>query len=143
MAERSAMNCLRSTVSLALLLLLLASGGSPVGAQEATAPPADLSGDWRVLLENSNSRKSIHFRIQETDGRLRGKVVSKEFGTQDLDGRREKDGKVLFWTTYYTREGASVESSFKGMLEGEEIVGECKFFRKSYRFRADRNDDEK
>jgi hypothetical protein len=97
-----------------------------------------LSGQWKVLLENSNTKKYIRFRIEEKDGRLRGKMASRETGTQDIDGRREDNGKILFWSTFYTREGISIDTSFKGVMEGDAIVGDARYFDKPYKFRAER-----
>ena len=99
---------------------------------------SELNGEWKVLLENANSRKTIRLRVEEKDGRLRGKMASRETGTQDLDGRCEEDGKILFWSTFYTREGISIETSFKGKMEGEAIVGDARYFDKAYKFRAER-----
>ncbi len=107
----------------------------------AHADTSDLSGDWKVMLENSLSRKRITFRIEEKDHRLRGKVFSREYGTQDLDGRREEDGKVFFWWTVSDRAGHRTDSSFRGKLEGEAMVGKGRFFDKSYDFRAERVGD--
>ena len=128
------------TLLLGLLCLLALAGTAIAESSDLGFPPAaeDLSGEWRVFLENSNSRKTIRFSVEEKDGRLRGKLKSKEMGTQDLDGRREEEGKVLFWSTWYEKGGGSVESNFKGRLEGETVVGECRFFEKPYSFRAER-----
>lgn len=111
-------------------------------AGAAHADTSDLSGDWKVMLENSLSRKRITFRIEEKDHRLRGKVFSREYGTQDLDGRREEDGKVFFWWTVSDRAGNTTDSSFRGKIEGEDMVGKGRFFDKSYDFRAQRAEDE-
>ncbi len=92
------------------------------------------------MLENSYHRKLITFRITQKDGRLRGKMLSKDIGAQDLDGRQTADGEILFWSTFYSREGASMESSFTGRMEGEAIVGRSRFFDKPYTFRAERSD---
>jgi hypothetical protein len=121
-----------------LLILSLALAGLVWAQDAAEDAPVNLDGEWRVLLESSNTKKYIRFRIEEKDGRLRGKMKSRETGTQDLDGRREANGKILFWSTFYTREGASIETSFKGVLEGEAIVGDARFFDKPYKFRAEK-----
>jgi len=102
-----------------------------------------MSGEWRVLLENSNGKKYIRFRIEDKDGRLRGKMKSRENGTQDLDGRREDDGQILFWSTYYDRAGGSTETNFKGYWDGEAIVGDGRFFDKPVKFRAELVEDDK
>lgn len=125
-------------VKLALLLTLLMASTGLLQAEPADGALPNLDGEWRVLLESSNTKKYIRFRIEEKDGRLRGKMKSRETGTQDLDGRREENGKILFWSTFYTREGASVETSFKGTLEGEAIVGDARFFEKPFKFRAEK-----
>jgi hypothetical protein len=130
------------TLTLPLLVLCLLSAPRPLRAEEQTPtfPPAasDMSGDWKVLMENDNGHKVLHFHIEEKDGRLRGKLTSREAGTQDLDGRRGDDGEILFWSTFYDRGGASTENNFKAKLEGETLVGEGRFFRRNYRFRAER-----
>lgn len=98
----------------------------------------DFSGDWRFIIENSHTRKQITMRIQEENNRLRGKWASKEFGSHDLDGRREGEDRFLLWSVYQSREGATTESSFKGRIEGETLVGDCEVFRKRYKFTAER-----
>lgn len=92
------------------------------------------------MLENSYHRKLVTFKIEQKDGRLRGKMLSKETGSQEIDGRQTPEGEVLFWSTFYSREGASMESSFKGRMEGDAIVGRARFFDKPYNFRAERSD---
>lgn len=122
-----------------ILLTLAATALLFLSAWSEESPPvADLSGQWKVLLENSNTKKYIRFRIEEKDGRLRGKMASRETGTQDIDGRREDNGKILFWSTFYTREGISIDTSFKGVMEGDAIVGDARYFDKPYKFRAER-----
>ncbi len=128
------MNLLK-TLLLASVLLL--SGGL-VWAQDETAPAErSLTGDWKVMLESSSTRKAIFFRIEEKDGRFRGTMSSKEIGSQDMDGRRDGD-KLLFWSTYTSREGGTMESSFKGKWDGEAIVGDARFFERPFKFRAER-----
>ena len=93
------------------------------------------------MLENSYHRKQITFRLVPKDGRLRGKMSSKEIGTQDLDGRQTPEGEILFWSTFSSREGATMESTFTGRMEEDgAIVGRSRFFGKPYTFRAERAD---
>lgn len=125
------------------ILLVIAFSCSNLALAETTsavAEPLDLSGTWKVVLENSYTRKQITFRIEQKDGRMRGKMASKEIGAQDLDGRQDKSGEILFWSTFRSREGISTESSFKGRMEGEAIVGKARFFEKPYNFRAERSE---
>lgn len=138
------MSQLSKTLFVTILCALSLVVGAPAQEEQESPtspfPPAaeSLTGDWKVMLENDNGRKQITFRVEEKNERLRGKVASKEYGTLDLDGRRDGDNKVLFWCTWYDRGGVSIESSFKGVLEGEAIVGESRYFNKPYRFRAER-----
>jgi hypothetical protein len=125
-----------------LVIATLAPAWSETAASENSSLP-NLNGEWKVTLENSNGRKLVRFLVDEKDGRLRGKMNSRDTGAQDLDGRQEDDGKILFWSTFKTREGASVEISFKGKLEGEAIVGDARYFEKPYKFRAVRVEKEK
>lgn len=119
------------------LLFVAACSYSVLAESKAPLEPSYFNGDWKVVLENSNGRKLARFRIEEKDGRLRGKMATRETGTQDLDGRIE-DGKILFWSTFQTREGATIDTSFKGVMEGDVIVGDARYFEKPYKFRAER-----
>lgn len=120
--------------------MLCCSGLTAAEESSPISEPLDLSGTWKVLLENSYTRKQITFRIEQKDGRMRGKMVSKEVGSQPLDGRQDPDGQIHFWSTYYSREGTSTETTFKGRMEGDEIVGDARFFDKPFKFRAERAD---
>ncbi len=125
------------------LLLVIAFSCTSLALAETTSAatePLDLSGTWKVVLENSYTRKQITFRIEQKDGRMRGKMASKEIGSQDLDGRQAENGEILFWSTFRSREGISTETSFKGRMEGEAIVGKARFFEKPYNFRAERSE---
>ncbi len=115
------------------MLLIVSSPGS--------AEIEDFTGDWRFILENANSRKQITMRIEEQDGRLRGKWASKGMGTHDVDGRRSGDDGVLFWSKYETREGGTFEANFRGTIEGDKIVGTANVFRTRYEFTAERATD--
>ena len=93
------------------------------------------------MLENSYHRKLITFRITQKDGRLRGKMLSKDSGSQEIDGRQTPEGEILFWSTFSSREGATMESTFTGRMEEDgAIVGRSRFFGKPYDFRAERAD---
>lgn len=133
---------MKSLKTLMLATFVLLACGL-VWAQDETTPPAttpvetSLTGDWKVMLESSSTRKAIFFRIDEKDGRFRGTMSAREIGKQDLDGRRDGE-KLLFWSTYTSREGGTIDTSFKGKWEGEAIVGEARYFDRPYKFRAER-----
>lgn len=127
-----------------LLIASLFLAGAALAESESTKfEPVDMTGSWKVMLENSYTRKQITFRIEQKDGRMRGKMHTRETEAQELDGRQTEDGEVLFWSTYRSREGISTETSFKGRWEGEAVVGKARYFEKPYTFRAERVEDSK
>lgn len=126
-------------ITLFLLVTLLGLGALAEGDPPAKAPqPEDFTGEWRVLLENSNGKKYIRFSIVDKDKRLRGKMKTRDYGTQELDGRKDDDGTLLFWSTYTDRAGGTTDTSFKGTWDGEAIVGKGRFFDKPVTFRAEK-----
>lgn len=127
-----------------LAVLLLFCVLPALAKEEATAPQRDLSGSWKVLMSNSLTRRQVTFVIDHKDGRLRGKVLEKGTPDFDLDGRTEKDDRVILWGRYVDRTGMSVDYQFKGKVEGEpgteKIEGKCEYLGKRYDFVATRSE---
>lgn len=112
--------------------------------EETSEPVRDLSGNWKVIMSNSLTRRQVTFAIEHKDGRLRGKLLDKTNPEFDLDGRVEKGDRVMLWGRYVERTGASVEYQYKGKVEGEvgnEILkGRCDYLGKRYDFIATRGE---
>jgi L-seryl-tRNA(Ser) seleniumtransferase len=91
-------------------------------ADRALMPPvADLSGQWQVVIEyaagSSKHLLSLRQRGNEIDGSHHG-----DFVTRDLSGTI--DGSALRVRSSYTEErGDSLNYTFSGVLEGDEIRG--------------------
>lgn len=126
-----------SLIFLLSLLLAVASLAQDKPSTNLT-DAIDLSGEWRVLLRNSNGYKQLRFSIQEKDRRPRGKIRSYEFGEQDLDGRRDEDGTIQFWSKLTDPTGATSNTSFTCRLEDDTLVGKGEYMEKPYELKATR-----
>lgn len=128
--------------NLSLILILILLLGVACLAQDKPSTnlsdSIDLSGEWRVLLRNSNGYKQLRFSIQEKDRRPRGKIRSYEFGEQDLDGRRDEDGTIQFWSKLIDPTGATSNSNFTCRLENDTLVGKGEYMEKPYELKATR-----
>lgn len=123
------------------LLSLLALCISPSFANEeaqALDSTTNLTGTWKVLLKNSNGYKQLRFVIDEKDGRPRGKMISREIESQELDGRKEEDGTILFWSRFVDSNGWSKDTNFRCHLNNGVLTGKGQFLDKPYELRAER-----
>lgn len=128
-----------------LLALLILTSVLPALANDDAqqTPEPDYSGNWTVLLSNSLGRHQITFQVEQKDGRLRGYLLAKGQPDLDLDGRLEKDNKVVLWGRYVDRTGVSTEYQFKGKIEGEPghetMTGKGEYWGKRYEFTGRRD----
>lgn len=132
------------SLNIILIALLMMSLQPALGEGESKAPERELSGNWKVIMSNSLTRRQVTFVIDHKNGRLRGKVLEKGAPDFELDGRTEKNDRVILWGRYVDRTGMSMDYQFKGKLEGEPgsetINGKCEYFGKRYDFTASRSD---
>lgn len=128
---------------IALLLIFLFACSGVGLAEDDEFRVRDFSGRWKVMLSNSLGRKLVTFQIDQESGRLRGTMLAKGMPEMPLDGRFEKDDRVILWGTHYERTGQSFEYQFKGSFEGEPgeetIEGTARYFSKTYKFTAERS----
>jgi hypothetical protein len=113
-------------------------------ADEESDAPRDLSGRWRVHLRNDLGWKACTFKIEQEDGRLRGKVFVAGVPEIDLDGKFLGGNEIQLWAVYRDgRTGVRTNLEFKGVFEGEPgqevLKGErAEYFDKRYEWTAKR-----
>ena len=125
------MNSRRIPLTIALLLSLLTW---PALADDTEVQLPDMSGNWKLLIKNSLSRKQLTFHFEQVEGRLRGTFNSRDTGEQKCDGRVEKDGTFFVWSTYQDRAGNTTDTEFKGQLKDGKIKGKGELFERRYEF---------
>jgi uncharacterized pyridoxal phosphate-dependent enzyme len=104
-----------------LYAVLTAARGKPVADPPATAPAADLTGQWDVRIEfaagTSNHTLYLRQRGHGIDGAHRG-----DFVARDLAGTIEGD-TVRIRSNYGESHGDALSYSFSGKVAGDEMAG--------------------
>ncbi len=122
---------------LMLLLTLMAGLSAPVWSEEESSELPDVNGLWRFHLTAGDRHRSLTMKFEQNGDRLEGWLYDQSRSHPKIKGRIDEGSKILVWTRYEDRTGSSEESTFRGTLEGERIVGRCELWRKSYDFVAE------
>jgi len=88
----------------------------------ATAQSPNPVGEWNLQSDAQGQITKFTLTISKEGDTFKGKVVSEQYGPQDL-----KDLKVENGTVTYTRNleiaGQAVAMTFKGQIEGDKLTG--------------------
>jgi len=101
-------------------VLVLVSTAFAHAAVVPTAAHADVAGNWRVEFVVPTGELAVTMTINQDGARLTGRVVNED-GEFPLDGTVDGDQVTVTWTV--PEQGAPMQITMKGKIEGEYITG--------------------
>lgn len=116
-------------------MLVLVVGVTSSAYCEEEVP--DVAGLWRFHLSSGDQRKDVTMKFTQDGTRLEGWLYDAARGHPKIQGKVKSNKKIIVWTRFEDRTGASQESTFRGKLEGDTITGKVYLWRKSWEFVAE------
>jgi hypothetical protein len=104
----------------AVLVLVSTAFAHAHAAVVPTAAHADVAGNWRVEFVVPTGELAVTMTINQDGARLTGRVVNED-GEFPLDGTVDGDQVTVTWTV--PEQGAPMQITMKGKIEGEYITG--------------------